>query len=132
MSSHSSFNLFATWLHKSAKFDELKRGPKRDTSVSFGVKGIISSLFCLLFAVLFALCLKSWSGASDTEAFGLWLFYLLGFIVCILCFLLLFFESLLDVQYQMRLNKRAIGWISLVLFICCVIGGVVIMLTVSH
>jgi len=127
-SNNGGFHLFRIWNQRSIKYSTIRDSEKRATSISFGVKTIIASVFCVVFAVLFALCLKNIGQSSTIDDIVLSVLYIIGMVICGLSFLSILFTAIIDVQYQLRLNKKAIGWIALIILILALAGSVVAVL----
>lgn len=112
------------WLSQRARFKQIKEDPeKKEKSVYFGVTAIIKTISYAILTALsilgFIYCFK----ALSSESLGV----ILAFfgVVCCAIFAIystvsLIFSCPLEISYQLRLNKRAIGWLALVLYIACV------------
>lgn len=106
------------------KYLSIKKNPeKREKSVYFGVIALIKTIFFAALTALFAFglifCVKSFTSNN--------LHILLAVLGCITCGILLFysifglvFSCPLQILYQIRLNKRAIGWVALAIYIASV------------
>lgn len=120
-------NMLRFWTKAENAYNTIKQDESRtEASVSLGVRGIIQSV---LSAVVVALCVVGGVFCAqkiDFELIGL--LYILGMVVLFLCGLAIlvqgFIGALIYVIYQMKLNKRAVGWISLVIWFICLGGAI--------
>lgn len=123
------------FFQKSNKFGRIFQSDKKDTSVSFGVGGIISSIFTVAFAFLFAVGIASITSVNGTSGKTLGFFVsnmffgLLALIIGGASTVLLIINSLMDVVYQFKMNKKAIRYVTLVLFLASFIGAAVLVIT---
>ena len=123
----SLFKIFDFWTKIQFNYDIIKKDEeKRKKSVRFGVTSIILCIIgCALTvgsAIGFYCCLIK----LFDEYF---LFKFVGMMFCfsltIIAFVRLVLGSLFYAIYQVRLNKRAVGWIAFIVFILCVALSVV-------
>ena len=126
------------WMGVRYKYDRINEDPQwKESSVRMGVESILRSIFGAVFTLLFVFCslwlftggvLKSMSGA---EALAAVIIYPLIFVVAIGCALgaLMFYlrlsvAGILYARYQLKLNKKPIGYVALVLSILLSIGTI--------
>ena len=120
-------NILNFWSKADRKYNNLKADEdKKDTSVSLGVRGIIQAILSAVFVALFVFGGVFCFSKTEFELAGL--LYILGGVISLLCGLAVlvqgFFGALFYVIYQMKLNKRAIGWIALVIWFLCLAGAI--------
>lgn len=115
----------------SSRFDRIKNSDRAAKSYSFGVRCIL----CCVFGALFALVsgwgwrmLHTTAEGSGAEALGESCGnIILGIPVLFagaLCALTCWLFALINMRYQLKMNKRAIGYVCIFLVIASVIGGV--------
>ena len=130
--------IIGMFFKKSTKYDQIIRKDKKETSVSFGVGGIISSVFTVAFAFLLAVGIATIasingirSGSFGT-AIGLFISNIfLGFLAAVVggsCAFLLIINSLMDVIYQFKMNKKPIRFVTLIIFLASVIASVALVI----
>lgn len=128
---------FTFWNSISLKYDKLKNNEeKREKSVNLGVQSIVQTI---LFGALaffaawgFCICFKNFVSPEGVSSW--WpVLSMIGFIVCgpvaVVSFIEGIIGGLLYMIYQFKLNKRAIRWVSLAVWILvfvAVIFGVII------
>lgn len=108
------------------RYHKIKNNPeKREVSVSFGVHSIVFSVIAVLCASL-GLIMGSDFGVTN----GLGAFFVLIFSVAIAYIgpILFLFYSFLYMIWQFSINKRAIGWFALAVFILGVAGSAFFMI----
>lgn len=120
-------NIIHFWEKADRKYNKLKADEeKRETSASLGMRGIIQAILSAAVVVLFVFGGVFCFSKTEFELAGL--LYIIGGVISLLCGLAVlvqgFFGALFYVIYQMKLNKRAIGWISLVIWILCLAGAI--------
>lgn len=93
----------------------------RNKSVRFGIGAIICSIVAVGLAALAALLLSLFTG-GDKAAVLLFIFTIGGILLCGGGALLLLLNALIRVIAQMSINRNAVSWISLTVFILCVAG----------
>lgn len=133
-------DIIGMWVKKSNKANRIINSEKRETSISFGVGTIFISIFLFLFGVLFAIGLSGITNNSFNDKYivdilnnfviysGNILIAILFAIVGGLCVIVLFINGILNIFYQLKINKKAIGYVGLVLFIISVIATVILIL----
>ncbi len=120
-------NIINFWSKADRKYNKLKADEeKRENSVSLGVRGIIQAILSAAFVVLFVFGGVFCFSKTEFELAGLLL--ILGGVLSLLCGLAVLVQgvigALIYVIYQMKLNKRAVGWISLVIWFICLGGAI--------
>ncbi|MCI1245522.1 MAG: hypothetical protein LKG11_06220 [Bacilli bacterium] len=117
-------------MNRSVKYDRIKNSEKRPTSVVFGVKSVIASVFVVLFALGIASCLKALSDPTGTWGTLLAKPIAIGGLVLLaIALLLVFLCDIVDLVFQLKLNRRPIGWVSLLVFLGAAIGSVVVVVS---
>ena len=107
-----------------ASYKRISNDPeKKDKSVYFGIRSILSSIFG---AIIVVLCAFGISALMDTDN----IVSIVIIVVLVLCMLSALFEctlrGLITMIYQLRLNKQPIGWASLAVFIVTFIAMLVL------
>lgn len=120
-------NIIRFWEKADRKYNKIKADEaQKETSVSLGVRGIIQAVLSAVVAALLVFGGVFCATKIEFELAGL--FYLLGTIIAFLCGLAILVQGLVGalifIIYQMKLNKRAIGWIALVLWFLCLGGAI--------
>lgn len=120
-------NILHFWDKADRKYNKLKADEEsRETSVSLGIRGIIQAILSAAFVVLFVFGGVFCATKIEFELAGL--LFLLGTVIAFLCGLAVlvqgFFGALFYVIYQLKLNKRAIGWIALIIWFLCLGGAI--------
>ncbi len=118
-------DIFRFWTAASSRYNRLKSNPeKQSASVSLGVRSIVSAFLGMALTGLsiwaMSLCYTNLNGASGVEfpiisVIGLAFFAILGLTLFVTCTL----KGLVYFIYQLRLNKRAIGWIAALVWVVC-------------
>lgn len=122
-------NIIRFWEKADRKYNKIKADEaQKETSVSLGVRGIIQAV---LSAVVVALLVFGGVFCATKIEFELaGLLYLLGTIIAFLCGLAILVQGLVGalifIIYQMKLNKRAIGWIALIIWFLCLGGAIAV------
>lgn len=119
---------FSWIMNLSVKYKRINSEPERKSkTVYFGVYSIITTvavgaLFILLMWGIFALSDSTGGALSDMVVYAL-------IVLMAICELVLFINlisgGLFGVIYQLRCNRRPIGWIALAVFIIALVGMVV-------
>ena len=104
----------------SARYNRIANDPERkDKSVYFGVRSIISSI---IGAIIVVLCAFGISALMDSDS----IVSIVFIVILALCMISALFEcslrGLITMIYQLRLNKLPIGWVSLAVFIVSVVA----------
>lgn len=130
---------FTFWNSISLKYDKLKNNEeKREKSVNLGVQSIVQTILFGILAFLaawgFCICFKNFVSPDSVNSW--WpVFSILGFIVCGPVALVSFVEGmiggLLYMIYQFKLNKRAIRWVALAVWIFVFVAVVVAIIFVA-
>lgn len=127
-------NFFTFWVKIERRYDKIKGDEtKRENSVSLGVRSVIQSIVCGALTVL-ALWGLSRCVANFTSGFshGLPVLTIIGMVVTAFCALALFVQGvvggLLYMVYQLKLNKKAVGFAALVVWILVIAAIVVLAL----
>ncbi len=118
------FSKLFYYFHQRSKFLSIKKNPeKREKSVYFGVRALFRTIILAGFTALFAVGLIYCIKAMSNQNLGV----LLAIIGVVTCGILLFYSTIslifscpLDIYYQIRLNKRAIGWVALTIYVVSV------------
>ncbi|MCI2111754.1 MAG: hypothetical protein LKK13_05435 [Bacilli bacterium] len=114
-------------MNRSAKYDRIKNSDKRLTSVVFGVKSLIASVFLVLFALGIASCIRALNDPTGTWGALLAKPIAIGGLAMFATALfLVFFCDVADLVFQLKLNRRPVGWVSLIVLVGSLIGSVVI------
>lgn len=137
MSRGAASQLLSNILNMSCKYDRIAASDKKETSVTFGVRAIIKSVFAVLFALLtmygLILCgvasksiMNLANQAIDTTAISLFNLVLgaLCIVIGALSVLFLLISGGFSVRYQFKLNKKPIRIVALVLFLASVVSSV--------
>lgn len=134
----SMFEAIMFWLSVQNKYEKLKNDPqKRETSVTMGVQSLIMSIVGVTLTVLAAFgtykcftLVTIGSGMSSPVVAGLaGIFVIIGGALCALfalgVFIYLVVASIVYAIYQMKLNKKPIGLVSLIISIVLIVGTIV-------
>lgn len=122
-------SFFTFWINIRAKYDRIKNNEeRREKSVRMGVRSIIQTVLCSVIAVLAfygaVVCLKYTASVN----LGMILSLIAG-IFCILATLVSLIQGVLGgmlyMIYQLRLNRRPIGWVALAIWLLLVIAIIV-------
>ena len=133
MARTSLFNLIVGllnfWTKKSYKFHALKDDEtKRPISVSLGVQSIIQSIISLVAVALGAFLLTTCVNGMKTDALMLIIFVFIGLAASVAVMIFSFIQGFLGAMlcwiYQLRLNKKAVGFIAIVVWILCLVGAI--------
>lgn len=122
--------IFMFWLSISNEYDNIKKDPiKSENCIRLGVKSLIFSIVGIALTVGFAVLAYYCFLGIETLAF---LFALIAGIACaaasIGCFFRLVLASIVYAVYQLKLNKKSIGKISLVISLLITIGTIIIVI----
>ncbi len=128
-------SFFTFWLRAGRKYKSLKNNEeKRDKSVSLGVRSIVQTLICGVLAVFciwgLSFCAQNLNavltGSSDA---GFPILSIIGVAAFGLATLALFVQGviggLIYLIYQFKLNKRAIRYVALVIWLLAIIALIV-------
>ena len=123
------------------KYDKINEDAEwREKSVRMGVESILRSIFGAIFTLLFVY-LAYWlfsgglfKGISGAEALAaMFIFPLFIIVIALVCGLgafIFYFQfvvaSIIYARYQLKLNKKAVGYVALVLSILFTVGTVVV------
>ena len=121
--------IFARFLNLNIRYNRISQDAERkQKTVYFGVYSIIVSLLVGALFVLLMWGLLACVNALDGGGLGVILLYVLIAVIAI-AELALFAQylcgGLLGVIFQLRCNRRAIGWIALVVFLAATAGMIV-------
>lgn len=122
------------WSKLSTDYGRIASDPERRAkSVRFGVQSILSSVFGAAVVLLCALGVSSLMSDTDgMKALGI-VFAALLALIALVAVVQLTVRGLIATVYQMRLNRRPIGIISLVVWILSVIATIVLsVLMIGH
>ena len=125
-------NLIWFWIKVRAKYEGLNSNPeKKEKSISLGVNSLIMSIvgaaFTVGLAVLAYYCLLG----MQTLAFIFALMFGVALaIAAILCYVELVLASIVYARYQIKLNKKAIGYVALAVSLLLSVGTIFITLLV--
>ncbi len=117
-------NFFTFWVKIERKYKKIRDNEdKRAISISLGVRSIIQSLICGAITILalwgLSFCVANF--ASGFKEWGLPVLTIIGLAVTALAALSSFVQGviggLLYMIYQLKLNKRAVGYVALVIWI---------------
>lgn len=128
-------SFFAFWLSASNTYHRLKDDEaKRPVTVRMGVVSIIQSVIACAFTILglwgFITCLN-YIGSEGATSFILPLFgVIISAAVAITAFLRGFVSALIYWIYQLSLNKRAVGFVALAVWILAIAGTVVTLILI--
>lgn len=122
-------NIIRFWEKADRKYNKIKADEaQKETSVSLGVRGIIQAVLSAVVVALFVFGGVFCATKIEFELAGL--LYLLGTIIAFLCGLAILVQGLVGalifIIYQMKLNKRAIGWIALIIWFLCLGGAIAV------
>lgn len=120
------WNIFFSFSGIHGKFLRLKDTEEGDNAVGFGVRGIV-------YAVLSAAMLTVCYFAFQMTFAGDWT-VVLGFILLVVGAagaLLFFLHGIYSTLLQMKLNRKAVGFLSLIFQIAVVAAAIVIVLAVN-
>ncbi len=122
-------NIIRFWEKADRKYNKIKADEaQKETSVSLGVRGIIQAVLSAVVVALFVFGGVFCATKIEFELAGL--LYLLGTIIAFLCGLAILVQGLVGalifIIYQMKLNKRTIGWIALIIWFLCLGGAIAV------
>ncbi len=121
------WKFFAFWSHIQTQYSKIKADEEKAKSSSkLGTTAIILSVISAIIVVGAAFGTLKLFDYMNNSSF---IIGLIGLLVCIAALLIAFVQGVLGSLfysiYQMKLNKKPIGWISLVVWFACVILAVV-------
>ena len=120
------YHIFSQIFSVSNRTREIKQDPERRAkSVYFGVTSIIFMVLSIACAVG-AVFLLSLLLGGNKDAILLLLFTVAGVAACMGGTLTFFVSALIRVIAQLSINRKAIGWIALALFIAGIVAVVII------
>lgn len=115
--------IFFFWIDVSLQADRIRNKGNSETSVKLGVKGLLLSIFGVLLSIglivggLF--CVKDIINPDSFESFFFSFLEILGMILCFASAVATYFSmvaaSIVYGSYQLKLNKRPIGYVTLVI-----------------
>lgn len=128
------FNALLFWINLSTKYDTIKKDPeKKKKSIYFAVRTILTSLFSAIVVVLsiwgIIACFNNLSSESLSSmmlSIFMWIFIVILILVALTGFINGFIASALCVSYQLRLNKKPIGWVALAILIIAFVTAIVV------
>ena len=122
----SEFLMF--WVKVSNEYDRIKNGPKAQTSVKLGVDSLIMSISGILSSVGFAVLAYYCFNVDGLEGLLTFIFGIICALAAVAFFIRLVLASIVYAIYQMRLNKRPVGIVSLIVSVLMVIGTVILII----
>ena len=122
-------NIIRFWEKADRKYNKIKADEvQNETIVSLGVRGIIQAVLAAVVVALLVFGGVFCATKIEFELAGL--LYLLGTIIAFLWGLAILVQGLVGalifIIYQMKLNKRAIGWIALIIWFLCLGGAIAV------
>ncbi len=128
---HISMGVFSRLFNVNYRVEKLKQNPeKAEKSVKFAVKSIIESILLLVisfFLINIVIRLFTIGTTSKLAIIGNIFVIMLAVAIPFYC-LYLPIDALINAIAQMRVNKKKIGWISLLISILSAIAAVVIII----
>lgn len=128
-------SFFTFWIKAEYRYQKIKSNEqKKDKSVSLGVRSIIQSIICGVLVVLFLWGLVACighlselnSGKVNGVSQGLPIITILGMVFTAVGALVSFVQGVIGglvyMIYQFKLNKRAIRWVALVIWVLVIIA----------
>lgn len=123
------FRFLFFWTPIARKYEMLKNDEeRRPKSVTMGVRSIIQSVLCGIFTVLaligLSFCIQNFTGNGQMP-----IFTIIGGVAAVVAAVALFINGviggLIYMVYQFKLNKRAIRWIALAVWLVVIVAVIV-------
>jgi len=112
------------WLGMRVRYDRIAQdADRKEKSSFFGVQSILCSLFGMAAVILCAFGIRA---CMQQDSALLILFIALLVIVMLVALVQCTSRALVATIYQMKLNKKPIGWVSLVLWIIALVAMVAV------
>ncbi len=123
------WNFFTFWIKIEGKYKKIRDDEtKKATSVSLGVRSIIQSVICGALTIL-ALWGLSYCVANFTSGGSFIILTIIGIIATAFIALSLFVQGLIGgllyMIYQLKLNRKAVGFVALIIWILVIVAVVV-------
>ena len=115
------FNIIDTAVRRHAKYKSIRDSEKRQRSKHFAAVSITCSFFAVVFSMLVIFVANFVGGKDISSLLSLILFFIpFGIIGGIVVPCVLLINSLICNIYQLKLNRKVIGFISLLLFLAAI------------
>lgn len=123
------FKMFTFWVNLKVRYETIAKDPERkEKSVYFGVRSIISSIFSAIVIALSIWGIFACFNALNTDSFNMilaWIFIVLLAVIALTALFNGFVAALISTMYQLRLNKKPIGWVALAILIVAFVGAII-------
>ncbi|MDE5721413.1 MAG: hypothetical protein K2I30_01550 [Clostridia bacterium] len=127
-------HFFTFWITAANRYNRLKANDeKREKSVSLGVRSILTGIFTGVVTLLCVWGLHACIGFLNDGSLGFIIVLILT--ICLAAVLLAalvqgFIGSLLYLVYQFKLNKRAVRWVALAVWLAVLIAVIAVTLVI--
>ncbi len=123
------FKVLNFWANLRFRYDTIAKDPERkEKSIYFGVRSIISSIFSAIVIALSVWGIFACSNAMNADSLNAivaWVFIVLLAVITFTALCNGFVSALISTVYQLRLNKKPIGWVALAILIVSFVGAII-------
>ncbi len=118
------WNFIMYFTNMSVRYDRIVSDPnRREKSVWFGVQSLVASLFG---AAVIILCAFGISALMKEDNIVTLVFIILLVVIMLVAILECTVRGLISMIYQLRVNKKPVGWIALAIWIVALVLEIVI------
>ncbi len=118
------WNFIMYFTNMSVRYDRIVSDPnRREKSVWFGVQSLVASLFG---AAVIILCAFGISALMKEDNIVTLVFIILLVVIMLVAILECRVRGLISMMYQLRVNKKPVGWIALAIWIVALVLEIVI------